>query len=170
MSTEIRPPLEDGDNGVPGEGGASNPVPEEEELFAGTKIDSADEALASEDALAEAFGPLSEPAESDAGGALYTLGIWRIKDDRGMEEFIAAWQVLNELFHQLPQPPAGKGVLVQDISDPALFYSFGPWQDLTDIEAMRQDTQVLAALETLRQHCSEARTGVYRTVAEAKIN
>jgi hypothetical protein len=166
MSTEIRPPVEDSDNES---GGQANPVPQEEELYAGAKIDSADEALASDEALADAFGALSEPAESDAGGVLYTLGVWRIKEDRGVEEFIAAWQALGDLFRQLPQSPAGKGVLVQDISDPALFYSFGPWHDLTDIEAMRQDTKVLAALETLRQHCREARTGVYRKVAEAAI-
>lgn len=134
----------------------------DEGLFSGTKIDSEEEALASNvPAEAAAIVP-------DTQGALYTLGMWRVKPGQ-QANFIAAWQALNDIFRQLPQPPTGKGTLVQSVSDPLLFYSFGPWLSLADIEAMRQDARAQAGLEALRHYCTEAVTGAYRTVAEAEI-
>jgi hypothetical protein len=134
----------------------------DEGLFSGTKIDSEEEALAS-------GLPVEATATgSDTQGTLYTLGMWRVKPGQ-QADFIAAWQALSDIFRQLPQPPTGKGTLVQSVSDPALFYSFGPWLSLADIEAMRQDAQARAGLEALRHYCTEALAGAYRTVAEAEI-
>ena len=134
----------------------------DEGLFSGTKIDSEEEALASDVPV--------EPTtiSSDVLGAIYTLGMWRVKPGQ-RDGFITAWQALGDIFRQLPQPPAGKGTLVQSVSDPLLFYSFGPWLSLADIEAMRQNAQAQAGLEILHQFCTEAHTGVYRTVAEVDI-
>jgi hypothetical protein len=151
---------------IPGDGenDDSDQVPDigDEGLFSGTKIDSEEEALATGvavEATTTAF---------DTQGALYTLGMWRVKPGQ-QADFIAAWQALGDIFRQLPQPPAGKGTLVQSVSDPSLFYSFGPWVTLADIEAMRQDDQARAGLEALRRYCTEALAGAYRTVAEADI-
>jgi hypothetical protein len=151
---------------IPNEGDSGNveEVPDigDEGLFAGTKIDSEEEALAADVPL-ESTVTASETQE-----AVYTFGMWRVKPGR-QADFIAAWQALGDIFRQLPQPPAGKGTLVQSVSDPALFYSYGPWLSLADIEAMRQNAEARAGLEELRQYCTEAQTGAYRTVAEADI-
>jgi hypothetical protein len=142
------------------DGGQQSPEVADEELYTGTKIDSQEEDLALE-------GPL-EPAEARAQGEVYTLGLWRVTP--GQEaEFIGAWQALAEIFRQLPQPPAGKGVLVQSVTEPTLFYSFGPWHSLADIEAMRNDAKAQAGLEELRQLCDTVQPGAYRLVAEADI-
>ena len=80
----------------------------DEGLFTGTKIDSEEEALAS--------GGVVEPAApaADLLGAMYTLEMWRVIP--GQEAaFIAAWQDLGNVLGQLPQPPAGKGIVAQKL-------------------------------------------------------
>lgn len=145
--------------------------PAEEELYAGTKIDSEEEALASEEALEEALsvGGTVQPEDTEVQGMAYTLGRWRVLPGQ-KAEFIATWHDLGALFWQLPQPPAGQGVLVQSVTDPDLFYSFGPWQSLADIAAMRQDAAVQAALAALHAHCSEASADIYRLVATEEMD
>ena len=98
--------------------------------------------------------------------SIYTLGVWRVKP--GVEdEFIVAWKALAIIFSQLPEPPSGKGTLIQSLDDPSLFYSFGPWKSLTDVEAMRKNTNALEGLNKLRELCSEATPGGFCVVAEA---
>ena len=98
--------------------------------------------------------------------SIYTLGLWQVKP--GSEAaFIAAWKDLASLFLKLPQPPqAGDGRLVQSLTDPTLFYSFGPWPDLAAIQAMRADPAAQAGIARLRELCSEARPGSFQVVAE----
>ena len=152
-----------------GEGGGGEPPPPvtDEELYTGTKIDSEEEALASEVEALRAGGVL-EPSGAGVAGGAYTVGMWRVKPGQE-EEFIAAWRALGEIFRGLPQPPVGKGLLVQSVADPALYYSFGPWRSLEDIQAMSQSAQVQAGLEALARHCTEAQPGAYRVVAELEV-
>ncbi len=97
---------------------------------------------------------------------IYTLGVWRVKP--GAEgAFIAAWKALANIFAQLPEPPSGKGTLIQSLADPLLLYSFGPWKSLNDVEAMRNNPTALAGLNKLRDLCTEAAPGSFRIVAEA---
>ncbi len=97
---------------------------------------------------------------------VYTLGVWRVKP--GQEPaFIAAWRALGRIFADLPQPPGGKGTLLQSLSDPTLFYSFGPWRSLDDIQAMRDNPQAQEGIALLRELCTEATPGSFRMVAEA---
>ena len=98
--------------------------------------------------------------------AVYTLGVWRVKPDREAE-FIAAWQALGDIFNHLPHPPNGKGTLIQSLTDPTLFYSFGPWGSLQDIRAMREDSTAQAAIQRLRELCTEATPGSFRVAARA---
>ncbi len=145
--------------------------PAEEELYAGTKIDSEEEALASEEALEEALsvGGAVQPEDTEVQGTAYTLGRWRVLPGQ-KAEFIAAWHDLGALFWQLPQSPIGQGMLVQSVGDPDLFYSFDPWHSLADIAAMRQDAGVQAALAALHAHCSEASADMYRLVATEEMD
>lgn len=97
--------------------------------------------------------------------SVYTLGVWRVQPGKEAA-FIAAWQELGAIFGRLPQPP-GKGTLLQSLSDPTLFYSFGPWRSLADIQAMRDDPRAQNGIARLRALCTEATPGSYRVVAQA---
>jgi hypothetical protein len=97
---------------------------------------------------------------------LYTLGVWHVKEGRE-PEFIAAWKELGAVFASLPHPP-GKGVLVQSITQPQLFYSFGPWRTLEDIAAMRADARAQAGIQKIRELCTDALPGTFRAVAESQ--
>ncbi len=96
---------------------------------------------------------------------IYTVGAWRVKPGKEAE-FIAAWKALSPLFRKLPNPPDGKGTLVQSIDDPLLFYSFGAWPSMESIQAMRQDANAQAGLKKVAELCTEATPGSYRVVAE----
>ncbi len=96
---------------------------------------------------------------------VYTLGVWRVRE--GKEgEFIEAWKGLGRLFAQLPMPPGGKGTLVQSLSDPRLFYSFGEWSSMEAIKAMRQDPKAQEGIKKVAELCTEATPGSFRVVAE----
>ena len=82
-------------------------------------------------------------------------------------EFIEAWKDLGRIFASLPQPPSGKGLLIQSTSDRTLFYSFGPWRRSDDVEAMRADAGAKAGIKRIRDLCSEAIPGTFRVVAES---
>ncbi len=99
-------------------------------------------------------------------GSVYTLGVWRVKPGREAD-FIAAWKDLGTLFAKLPMPPGGRGTLVQSITDPLLFYSFGEWPSTQAVQAMRQDTGAQAGIRRAADLCTEATPGSFRVVAEA---
>jgi hypothetical protein len=58
----------------------------------------------------------------------YTHGMWRVKPGEEAE-FIEAWIALGDIFPELPNPPGpGHGMLIQNVADPLVFYSVGPWR------------------------------------------
>ena len=99
---------------------------------------------------------------------MYTLGLWRPSPTREAE-FVIAWQALGEVFRQLASPPVGTGLLLQSVSDPGLYCSFGPWESEADIQQMRGDPAAQAAIQRLRELCDEATPGAFRVVAEAPV-
>ncbi|MGA7097851.1 MAG: hypothetical protein WB245_09820 [Acidimicrobiia bacterium] len=94
---------------------------------------------------------------------VYTLGVWRIKEGKETE-FVEAWKALSSFFRGLPRPP-GTGTLVQSTDEPSLFYSFGPWQTLADVEAMRSHPNTRDELARLTDLCEEAHPGTFRVIA-----
>lgn len=98
---------------------------------------------------------------------IYTLGAWHVKEGK-QQEFIEAWKELGELFGALPDPP-GKGILIQSTSNTALFYSFGPWNSMEAVEAMRNNPEAQQGIRKLIDLCTEATPGSYRVVAESAI-
>lgn len=98
-------------------------------------------------------------------GEVYTHGAWRTKEGKEAD-FIAAWQALGRYFAGLANPP-GVGTLLQSVEDPQLFYSFGPWDRLEDIEAMRNQPETPAEIGKLMELCEEGRPGTFRVVATA---
>lgn len=97
---------------------------------------------------------------------IYTLATWRVKPGRE-SEFVEAWLELGLIFNRLPQPPIGKGKLLQSLTDPLLYYSFGPWSGVDAIEAMRANSSAQEGIGRLVALCDEAQPGGYRLVAEA---
>jgi len=98
-------------------------------------------------------------------GDVYTLGVWKVKADKH-GEFIAAWESLGRAFRKLPNPPSGKGTLVQSVNDPDLFYSFGLWESIDDIQAMRENPDAEEGIQALRELCTEATPGTFHVVGE----
>lgn len=111
-------------------------------------------------------GTAQSPEEAMLEG-VYTLGVWRVKPGREAE-FITAWKELGRTFAQLPQPPSGRGTLIQSLSDPTLFYSFGPWKRLEDVEAMRANARAQEGIRRLMELCTEATPGSFQVVAESQ--
>lgn len=97
----------------------------------------------------------------------YTHAFWKVKIDR-TEEFIAAWKSLGETF--LETGGTSHGTLIQSLVDPTLFYSFGPWNSLEDMQAMRADARSQEAIQRVRELCDEATPGGYRLVAEMRAD
>ena len=93
----------------------------------------------------------------------YTLGRWLVKPGQ-QEAFITAWTELGVFFSSLPHPP-GTGTLLRSIDNPHLFYSFGPWRNLDDIQAMRADPRTPAMISQLAALCTEATPGTFIVVA-----
>ena len=79
----------------------------------------------------------------------YTHGMWRVK--RGKEtEFVEAWQALGGIFRALPNPPGpGQGILIQNVADPLLYCTVGPWRSSEDLAAMRANPQAQAGIMRL---------------------
>ena len=96
---------------------------------------------------------------------VYTLAVWRVQDGR-QQEFISAWKDLGAAFNALSDPP-GKGVLVQNASDPTQFYSFVPWQSMEAVGAMRNDRHAIEGIKRLEGLCTEATPMAFRVVAES---
>lgn len=97
----------------------------------------------------------------------YTHALWRVKEGE-VEQFIEAWSALSERFRALARPPLW-GTLIQSLSEPTLFYSFGPWASLADVEAMRNDPVAQDAIAKVRSHCIEATPGAYRAVKHVDV-
>jgi heme-degrading monooxygenase HmoA len=104
--------------------------------------------------------------ETQVEEKFYTHGMWRVKPDRE-KEFIAAWKAMGDVFLGLPNVET-HGTLIQSLSDPTLFYSFGPWSSLEDIQAMRSDPKAQEALARVRELCDEASPGTYRVVGKVE--
>ena len=93
----------------------------------------------------------------------YTHAQWRVKTGK-VEEFIAAWKSLGKTF--LATGGTAHGTLIQSLSDPTEFYSFGPWDSMEDMQAMRADARAQEAIRKVRELCDEAAPGAYLLVAE----
>src|SRR5215207_4305716 len=93
----------------------------------------------------------------------YTHALWKVKLGK-VEEFIAAWKSLGRTF--LATGGTSHGTLIQSLSDPTQFYSFGPWNSLEDMQAMRADALSQESIRKVRELCDEATPGAYRLVAE----
>jgi len=73
---------------------------------------------------------------------------------------------LSDYFLDLPNPP-GTGTLVRSVEDPRLFYSFGPWRSIEDIQRMRCAPRTPEMIGKLADLGEEAKPGTSRLVVTA---
>jgi quinol monooxygenase YgiN len=92
----------------------------------------------------------------------YTLAMYRVRPGQE-EKFIEAWRNLAKTFCSLPQPPLW-GTLIRSLSDPSLFYSFGPWADAAHVAAMRGNEHGREAFRRLGALCTEMTPGDYEMI------
>ena len=81
----------------------------------------------------------------------WTLGRWHAKPGnaaafRDAWEDFASWTVAQQV-------GARDGYLLQDDSDPDLFYSFGPWRDIEAVTAWRSTPEFGAFVAKVRDLC-----------------
>lgn len=97
----------------------------------------------------------------------YTLAMYRVKPGRE-DDFVLSWNKLADTFSSLPHPPLW-GTLIRHLSDPTLFYSFGPWHSHEHVQAMRQHPGAGQAFEQLHEFCEEVNAGDYEIVAHIDV-
>jgi hypothetical protein len=98
----------------------------------------------------------------------YTHALWHVKEGQ-TEAFIEAWKRFGTALSQVPNSPPVQGTLIQSLSDTLIFYSFGPWEALEDIHAMRRDNGVKNALAAIMELCQEAKPSSYKTVLHLSL-
>jgi heme-degrading monooxygenase HmoA len=96
----------------------------------------------------------------------YTHARWKVRPGNE-EEFITAWKAMGDVFLSLPGAST-HGTLIPSPSDPTEVYSFGPWDSLEQIQAMRADPRAREAIQRVVGLCEEAAPGNYRVVAEMR--
>lgn len=82
---------------------------------------------------------------------LYTHGRWVVKEGQ-QERFQAAWEEFAEWTNaEISGAVAGEVRLLQDLDDPTLFYSFGPWDSIEAIQAWRANPGFQARIGRIRE-------------------
>jgi quinol monooxygenase YgiN len=77
-----------------------------------------------------------------------TLAVFRVAPEH-QRAFQQAWQALCVAFLGLPQPPSSGMTLIQSNTDPNVFQSLGSWRSLEDVQAMRQDPQIVPLMKAM---------------------
>ncbi|HET9494128.1 MAG TPA: antibiotic biosynthesis monooxygenase family protein [Chloroflexia bacterium] len=96
--------------------------------------------------------------------AYYTHARWRVKPGRE-EEFVEAWRVLASFYASEPNA-IGHGTLIRSLDDPSVFYAFGPWRTIEDIDAASGGPHSQESLSRLRDLCDEHSGGTYEVIAQ----
>ena len=93
----------------------------------------------------------------------YTHALWHVKEGMTVQ-FIEAWKRFGIAISQMPDSPPAQGTLIQNLNEPLIFYSFGPWETLEDLNAIRGNENLKKALNEIIELCQEAKPGNYKTV------
>lgn len=92
----------------------------------------------------------------------YTLADWRVRPGNEAE-FLRVWKdELAPAFSAVSS--SARGTLIQSLENPLHYYSFGPWDDLESIKAVRADPRAAEALGRLVSLCERATPGAYKVV------
>jgi heme-degrading monooxygenase HmoA len=99
-------------------------------------------------------------------GQLYTHGRWVVNE--GQEAaFQAAWEELAEWTNEnISGAVSGEARLLQDLDDPRVFVSFGPWESLEAIQAWRADAGFQERVGRIRDLLESFEAHTIRTVVQ----
>ena len=92
----------------------------------------------------------------------YTFTCWHVKENC-VEEFINIWEKdFAPIFIELN--PYSKVTLLQSLENPNIYYSFGPWINLEQMQASRADKNYRSTITKLVSLCSEAKPGSFKNI------
>jgi len=96
----------------------------------------------------------------------YTLGIWMVK--AGNEQsFIEEWKAFAE-WTSKNQRGVGSGYLLQDITNPHRFISFGNWENLDVIKEWRERPEFKAFVDKVKLFCEDFHPHTMKLVAASE--
>ena len=92
----------------------------------------------------------------------YTLAFWKVKENNRLE-FIDLWKKeLSSAFIEVN--PYAIGTLIQSLDNPNIFYSFGPWSNLSLMQNARANKKVRSVIARLSSLCEEAKPGSFKKI------
>jgi len=90
----------------------------------------------------------------------YTFNLWKIKDGN-LDEFLHIWEEkLAQEFIKLN--PYSKVTLIQSLDNPNIYYSFGPWTKLDQMQAARSNVNYRSAISELVSLCDLSKSGSFK--------
>ena len=90
----------------------------------------------------------------------YTFNLWKIKDNH-IEEFLHIWE--KELAKEfIKLNPYSKITLIQSLDNPHIYYSFGPWIRLDQMQAARSNENYRLAISKLVSLCDLSKSGSFK--------
>jgi quinol monooxygenase YgiN len=98
----------------------------------------------------------------------YNLALWKVKNNK-QEEFLHIWEIdFASAFIKLN--PYSKVTLIQSLENPDIYYSFGAWIDLKEMQSARASDHYRSAISKLVALCTEARPGSFKNVLSISGN
>lgn len=92
----------------------------------------------------------------------YAFNLWKIKDGNE-QKFLDIWE--NELAKAyVKSNPYSSATLIQSIDTPNIYYSFGPWIKLDQLQAARSSKEYRNAVTKLVSLCEISKSGSFRNI------
>jgi hypothetical protein len=95
--------------------------------------------------------------------SIFTLAVFRVSSNN-QKAFIAAWEALCSAFLRLPQPPATNMTLIQSTENLEVFQSLGAWHSLEDVQAMRNNPEIIPLMNVMVAVTDQAQPGVFQVI------
>jgi heme-degrading monooxygenase HmoA len=92
----------------------------------------------------------------------YSFNLWKIKEGNE-QEFLNVWE--NELAKAFVKlNPYSKTTLIQSMDTPSIYYSFGPWIKLDQLQAARSSEEYRTAVTKLVSLCDISKSGSFKNL------
>lgn len=97
----------------------------------------------------------------------FTLATYRVKSGKE-DDFVKRWKRLADTFSAFENPPFW-GLLIRSRTVSGLYHSFGPWEKLEHVEAMRSSPESAAAFQGIREVCDDVSPDDYEVVLHVRV-
>jgi hypothetical protein len=95
--------------------------------------------------------------------SVFTLAVFRVSSEN-QKAFVAAWNALCSAFLRLPQQPATSMTLIQSTENLEVFQSLGAWHSLEDVQAMRENLEIVPLMNAMVALTEHAQPGTFQVV------